>query len=76
MAQINVQIPEDLDFQIQRLVDEGEFASREEAIQEILSSGLTAYRTNGGQDGDEFDSGFEDDFQPGGPADHEDEYVF
>lgn len=70
MAYIEQEIPDDIDIKIQRLVDEGEFNSYEEAIQEILSSGLTAYRIDDNNEDD-----FED-FNPMEPSNHEDDYVF
>lgn len=75
MPKINdVHIPDDVDVQIQRLVDEGEFMNYDEAIKELISTGLTAYRTSGGNGGgssefDEFD-------EPAEPPGHDDEYVF
>lgn len=70
MAYIEQEIPDDIDIKIQRLVDEGEFNSYEEAIREILSSGLTAYRIDDNNEDD-----FED-FNPMEPSNHEDDYVF
>ena len=54
---------------IAQLVDQGEFVSREDAVEELLSSGLKAYKTSGPI---EEDAVFEDDGMMG----HEDEYVF
>lgn len=76
MARIDVQIPDDLEIRIQQLVDEGEFTSYDDAVQELLSSGLTAYRTGSKETDDEFGSEFDDDFGTAEPAGHDDDYVF
>lgn len=77
MARKEINIPDDLDFQVQRLVDDGEFTSYEDAIQSLLSSGLTAHRTSGetSENSDEF-SDFEDNFGTQEPPGHDDEYAF
>ncbi|MFB6106223.1 MAG: CopG family transcriptional regulator [Halobacteriaceae archaeon] len=43
MGQLEVDIPAHIDADIERLVDEGEFISREEAIEDLLTMGLSAY---------------------------------
>jgi len=58
--------------QIAQLVEQGEFLNREEAIEDLLSTGLKAYKTSGPSDEDEQEPGFEDDGMMG----HDDEYVF
>lgn len=75
MAKLDTEIPDDLEIRIQRLVDEGEFLTYEEAIQELISSGLTAYRTTD-ENTDDYSSEFEDEFDTAEPAGHDDEYVF
>ncbi len=45
MAEIAVSIPETLEAEIERMVDDGEFVSREQAIEELLTNGLQAYST-------------------------------
>lgn len=76
MAQLDgITIPEDTDIRISRLVEEGEFADREEAVRELISSGLTVYRTDGTSDST-FESEFgEDEFGEPTPQ-HDDDYVF
>ena len=69
MPRIVVNVPEHIEMGIAQLVDNGEFVSREEAIVELLSSGLKAYKTSGPLDDD---LGMEADGMMG----HEDEYVF
>lgn len=76
MGQIELTIPDDVEIRIRQLVDEGEFRSFEEGAQELLSSGLTAYRTDNTDRDDDFGSDFEDDFGPNEPAGHDDDYVF
>lgn len=76
MARVDVNIPDDLEIRIQQLVDEGEFTSYDDAVQELLSSGLTAYRTGEQSDDDEFGSDFDDEFGSAEPSGHDDEYVF
>ena len=70
MPKVEITIPEHLEMQIAQLVEQGEFVNREEAIEELLSTGLKAYKTSGPMDSDE--PGLEDDGMMG----HEDEYVF
>ncbi|WP_336022580.1 ribbon-helix-helix domain-containing protein [Halobellus salinisoli] len=69
MPKVNINVPEHLEMQIAQLVDQGEFVSREEAIEELLSTGIRAFKTSGPMEGDDR---FEDDGMMG----HEDEYVF
>jgi Arc/MetJ-type ribon-helix-helix transcriptional regulator len=69
MPKVNINVPEHLEMQIAQLVDQGEFVSREEAIEELLSTGLRAFKTSGPIDEDDR---LEDDGMMG----HDDEYVF
>lgn len=71
MAKVEITIPEQLEMQIARMVDEGEFLNRQEAVEELLSTGIRAYQTSGPMD-DEDEPGLEDDGMMG----HDDEYVF
>lgn len=70
MPKVEITIPEHLEMQITGMVERGEFATREEAIEELLSTGVKAYKTSGPMDDDE--GAFEDD----GLMGHDDEYVF
>jgi Arc/MetJ-type ribon-helix-helix transcriptional regulator len=70
MPNVQITVPEHLEMQIAQLVEQGEFVSREEAIQELLSTGLRAYKTSGPIEEEE--PGFEEEGMMG----HEDEYVF
>lgn len=70
MPKVEITIPEHLEMQIAQLVDQGEFVNRDEAIDELLATGLKAYKTSGPMDDNE--PGFENEDMMG----HEDEYVF
>ena len=71
MPKVEITIPEHLEMQMAQLVEEGEFLNREEAIEDLLSTGLKAYKTSGPMDEEE-EPGLEDDGMMG----HDDEYVF
>jgi Arc/MetJ-type ribon-helix-helix transcriptional regulator len=74
MPTVEVNIPDQIEMQIAQLVEQGEFVSQEEAIEQLLSSGIRAYKTSGPSDDDEdMDMGFENE---GGMMGHDDEYVF
>lgn len=70
MPKVEITVPEHLEMQIAQMVDQGEFATREEAIEDLLSAGLKAYKTSGPQMDEE--PALEDDGMMG----HDDEYVF
>lgn len=70
MPKVEITVPEHLEMQIAQLVEQGEFVNREEAIEDLLSAGIRAYKTSGPTD--EEDQAFEDDGMMG----HDDEYVF
>jgi len=71
MPKVEITIPEHLEMQIAQLVEQGEFLNREEAIEDLLATGLKAYKTSGPVD-DEEEPGYEEDGMMG----HDDEYVF
>ncbi len=73
MPKIEITIPEHLEMQIAQLVEQGEFLNREEAIEDLLSTGLKAYKTSGPTDNEDSPGpGYEDDGMMG----HDDDYVF
>ncbi|WP_436910593.1 ribbon-helix-helix domain-containing protein [Halosimplex marinum] len=73
MPKVDLTIPEHLEMRIAQLVEQGEFLNREEAIEDLLSTGIKAYKTSGPKDDDEeAGGGYEDDGMMG----HDDEYVF
>ena len=45
MPQIEVEVPEHIEEQIDMLVDQDEFLNRENAIEELLSRGVSIYET-------------------------------
>lgn len=45
MPQIQVSLPDKLDGEITRLVEQGEFVNRDQAVEELLSRGMSAYET-------------------------------
>lgn len=69
MPKVEITIPEHLEMQIAQMIEQGEFLNREEAVEELLSTGMRAYKTSGPISDEQ---GFEDDGMMG----HEDEYVF
>ena len=71
MPKVDLTVPEHLEMQIAQLVEQGEFVDRNEAVEELLSTGIKAYKTAGPQSEMETDTEFEDDMMG-----HEDEYVF
>ncbi len=71
MPKVEITIPEHLEMQIVQFVEQGEFVNREEAIEELLTAGVKAYKTSG-EAVREDEAGIEDDGMMG----HEDEYVF
>jgi len=75
MPKVEINIPEHLEMQIAQLVEQGEFLNREEAIENLLSTGMKAYKTSGPMD-DEPGTGSEGGFEDDGMMGHEDEYVF
>ena len=70
MARVNITVPEHLEMQIAQLVERGEFDDREEAIEDVLSAGIRAYKTSGPMDEEE------PEFEEDGMMGHDDEYVF
>jgi Arc/MetJ-type ribon-helix-helix transcriptional regulator len=71
MPDVEINVPDRLEMQIAQMVDEGEFLNREEAIEELISTGLKAYKTSGPMEDDA-----ETDFEEDGMMGHDDEYVF
>lgn len=70
MPKVEVTVPDHIEMQIAQLVEQGEFVSREEAVEEILSSGVKAYKASGPIEDDDLEMGEE------GMMGHDDEYVF
>ena len=70
MVRVNITVPEHLERQIAQLVERGEFEDREEALEDVLSAGIRAYKTSGPMDEEE------PEFEEDGMMGHDDEYVF
>lgn len=71
---MEVDFPPELEMKIANLVDNGDFENEEDAVRQLVRSGLTAYQTRPQSDEpDEFEEFFEE--EPTGPS-HDDEYVF
>ncbi|WP_254272987.1 DUF7120 family protein [Haloarcula marina] len=45
MSKIKVSLPDQVDSDITRLVEQGEFLNRDQAVEELLSRGISAYNT-------------------------------
>lgn len=76
MPKVEISVPEHLDMQITQLVEQGEFLNREDAFENLLSTGLKAHKVSGPSDEDE-PGGFDDDpLDDSGMMGHDDEYVF
>lgn len=58
MPQIEVDLPDRVETEINRLVEKGEFVNREQAIEELLTMGASAY--------DAGESGSRESVEPGG----------
>ncbi|MFB6137503.1 MAG: cell surface protein [Halobacteriaceae archaeon] len=69
MPKVEVNVPDHIEMQIAQLVEKGEFVGREQAVEELLASGLKAYKASGPMDEDH-------DIEDEGMMGHEDEYVF
>ncbi|RLM95968.1 ribbon-helix-helix domain-containing protein [Haloarcula sp. Atlit-7R] len=45
MSKIKVSLPDQVDSDIQRLVEQGEFLNRDQAVEDLLKRGISAYNT-------------------------------
>ncbi|SDZ81976.1 hypothetical protein SAMN04488065_0557 [Haloplanus vescus] len=45
MPTAEVSLPDDVDIEIRQLIEEGEFINRDQAVEELLSLGVSAYTT-------------------------------
>jgi Arc/MetJ-type ribon-helix-helix transcriptional regulator len=80
MARIEVDMPTRMDTQIGQLVDDGEFLNRQEAVEELLTTGLQTYQTDVDIDEEEGDLSFADEMtnpgdRPMGPGEDDDDAV-
>ena len=58
MPKVEITVPEHLEMQIAQLVEQGEFVNRDQAVEELLTMGVSAYDTGE----DEPEVAAEDDF--------------
>ena len=61
MPTIEVSLPDKIESDIQSLVEQGEYLNREQAIEDLLSRGISAYNTTTASS----DDGFEETFTEG-----------
>ena len=45
MPKINISLPDRIESDIDRLVEQGEFVNRDQAVEELLTMGVSAYET-------------------------------
>jgi len=45
VSKIKVSLPDQVDSDIQRLVEQGEFLNRDQAVEDLLKRGISAYQT-------------------------------
>ena len=78
MPEVEVSLPDRIDSEIARLVEQGEFLNREQAVEELLSMGVSAYTTTESTDKPEedlFTQMTDDQTDPAARTD-DDEYSF
>lgn len=78
MPEVEVSLPDRIDSEIARLVDQGEFLNREQAIEELLSMGVSAYapaETTDEPDQDLFTQMTDDQQDPAARSNDGDEYT-
>ncbi|MFB6073983.1 MAG: CopG family transcriptional regulator [Haloarculaceae archaeon] len=79
MAKVEVSLPDRIDNNITRLVEQGEFVNRDQAIEELLSRGVSAYDTTTETDEPEedlFTQTVEDQQDPAMTDEGDDGYTF
>lgn len=78
MPEVEVSLPDRIDSEIARLVEQGEFLNREQAVEELLSMGVSAYAptdTNDEPSQDLFTQMTDDQQDPAARGDDGDEYT-
>lgn len=78
MPEVEVSLPDRIDSEIARLVEQGEFLNREQAIEELLSMGVSAYAPTDSNDEPEqdlFTQMTEDQKDPAARTDDTDEFT-
>ena len=79
MSNMKINLPDRIDSEIDRFVQQGEFINRDEAVEELLTLGLTAFDTNddpGREPGEDlFTQATDDQVDPAADTDPDDEYT-
>jgi len=79
MSEIRLDLPDRIDSEIDRFVNQGEFINRDEAVEELLTLGLTAFdveEDTGREPGEDlFTQATDDRHDPAADTDPEDEYT-
>lgn len=80
MPKVQVTLPDQVESEIQQLVQQGEFLNREQAVEELLSMGISAYDigedTTTEPDEELFTQAIEDQHDPAMQEDQDDSYTF
>ena len=79
MSKVEVSLPDRIDSEIRRLVEQGEFVNQDQAVEELLSMGMSAYNTTTeSQEPDQnlFSQAVEDQQDPAARSEGGDEYSF
>ena len=80
MSKVEISMPDRIDSEIRRLVEQGEFVNRDQAVEELLSMGMSAYdtTTTDTQEPDQnlFSQAVEDQQDPAARSDTGDDYSF
>lgn len=63
MPTVEISLPDKIESDIESLVEQGEYLNKEQAVEDLLTRGLSAYNTNVDSSTDEgFDNAFTDSF--------------
>lgn len=79
MSETTIDLPDRIDSEIDRFIQQGEFINRDEAVEELLTLGLTAFDVDedpGREPGEDlFTQTTEDQVDPAADMDPDDEYT-
>lgn len=77
MPTVEISLPDKIESDIENLVAQGEYLNREQAVEDLLTRGISAYNaTESSTDedfGDEFSGGFDDQTDPAMRDDQQDD---
>lgn len=79
MARVEVSLSDRIDTEVEHLIDDGEFVNREQAIEELLTMGISAYETTEDEedlDEDLFTQAVEDQQDPAIRDEDEEDHRF